>query len=408
MNFSLYIARRYLIAKKSQNVINIISGIAVAGVAIGTAALIIILSVMNGLEEVTGSLLNSFDPQYKIVPVKGKRFATDEDAFTKIKNHESVAHYVEVLEENVILRFNDRQYIATMKGVSPEYVYMSGIDTMMWDGSFILEADDHDFAVLGGLIASTLGFNLNRFNPIQVFSPKTGRRAVVNPASQFNRDMIFPSGIFRIQNEIDAKYIIVPLRYARKLLKDQKKVSAIELSLVEGCDGDDVQKELQTILGSNYRIKNRIQQQELVYKTFQSEKWSIFMILAFILVIASLNIISSLTMLILDKKDDIEILKSMGATVRTIKRIFLFEGWLISFIGTILGMILGLIFCYLQMNYQLVKLPSEGGFLVDGYPVAISFPDILIIMTIVLCIGWAVAWYPVRYISGKYLEKRES
>lgn len=403
MNFPFYIARRYLFAKKTRHAINIISGISVGGVAVGTMALIIILSAFNGLDNLVRSLFSAFDPDLKITVTEGKTFSAENEKVALVKEHEGILYLSEVIEENVLLRYGEKQYIATIKGVGDDFVKMSGIDSMIYDGEFLLKDQRNSYAIVGQGIASTLSIGLNFITPIQIYVPKRTRNIILAPDKAFNRRYIFPSGIFAIQQDFDSKYIIVPIDFARELLDYTLELSSIELKIDPSYDQDRVQEELQELLGNEFEVKNRYQQQEFVYKIMQSEKWAIFLILTFILIIASFNIIGSLSMLIIEKKKDIETLRNLGANMQLIRKIFLLEGWMISILGAVGGLILGSIICLLQKQFGLVKIQGGESFVIDTYPVSMEIPDFLFVFLTVLLIGYLAAWYPVRYITKKFI-----
>ncbi len=389
-------------AKKSRNAINIISAISVAGVAVGTMALIIVLSVFNGFDSIVKSLYNSFDPELKITPAEGKVFDPAETNFDEVFRHPGVAGYSEVLEENVLLRYGDRQYIATVKGVDDNYSLVTGIDSMIVEGEYRLWDNNRPNAVVGIGIAYYLAIGLNFLNPVNIYVIKRTGSVSVNPEQAINRRYIFPSGFFSIEQEINSRYIIVPLAFARDLLQYSTEVTAIELDLADGYDPKLVQEELSGILGDRFRLQNRNEQNALFYRIMRSEKWAIFLILSFILVIASFNIIGSLTMLILDKQEDINTLDSLGASTRLIKRIFLLEGYLISISGAVIGLVLGSFVSWLQAHYGLIKLSGSGTFIIDAYPVVFLFQDVIKVFAVVLVIGFLAAWAPVRYVARKY------
>jgi lipoprotein-releasing system permease protein len=403
MNLPFYISKRYLFSKKSQNVINIISGISVVGVATGTMALIVILSVFNGFDELIKSLYSTFDPEIKITLSQGKTFSPSTPAFTDIRNHRNVLHFSEVLEENVLLRYGDRQYIATMKGVDDEFVNVTGIDTMIIEGDFILMDKNRPYAVIGQGVAYYLGVGLTFLNPINIYSIKRTGNIPMNPEQAISRKFIFPSGIFSIEQEHNIRYIIVPISFARELLGYQDEVSDIELKLRPGTDIELLQKEIKQIIGNEFLVQNRNDQNALFYRIMKSEKWAIFFILTFILIVASFNIIGSLTMLILDKKEDITTLRNLGASNSLISRIFLMEGWMISILGAIIGLLIGSLVAWLQARFGFIKLSGSGSFIIDSYPVVYKFPDVLKVFFTVIFIGFLAAWYPVRYISRKFL-----
>lgn len=403
MNLSIFIALRYLFSKKKQNVINIISLISIVGVAVGTAALIIVLSVFNGFEHLIHSLYNSFDPDIEVTIARGKTFSADSAKIKELKSISGISGYSEVLEEIVLLKHEGRQYIATMKGVSPDYQEMTGIDSMIIAGSFTLENEMHQYAVIGQGIAYFLSIGPEAVRPMQVYAAKRTGQVSVNPERAFNRKLTFPSGIFSIEQEFDSKYFIVPISFSRNLLEyPESTVSSVELDVWANAKIENVQKQVQNLLGDNYVVKNRYQQNELFYKVMQSEKWAIFFILTFILIIASFNIIGSLTMLIIDKKDDIAILRDMGGDRSLISSIFLSEGWLISFVGATIGLVFGVVICWLQKQFELIKLKGSGSFIINAYPVDVEFLDVTAIFLTVLFIGFLAAWYPVKRVAVKF------
>jgi len=362
MNFPFYIAKRYLFSKKSHSIINIISGISVAGVTVGTLALIVILSVFNGFEELVKSLFNTFNPDLIITIKEGKTFNASDLPYEKIKNIPGVVSFTEVVEENALLKYKTEQYIVTLKGVSNDFLTNNPLDTMLVDGDFVLENNVYNFTVMGYLVAYNLGIKINDFsNPVHVYVPKRTKKRLTSLEQSFNSGSLIPSAVFSVQQEIDSKYVIVPIRFARKLLDYTNEVTSIDIRLDPNADTDFIQQEIQEMAGDAFVIKNRFQQQELLYKIMKSEKWAIFIILSFILIIAVFNVVGSLSMLILDKRKDIAVLFSMGANEKVIKRIFLLEGLLISFSGAIFGLLLGYLLCILQIKYGFIKLgPDEG------------------------------------------------
>ena len=403
MNFPFYIARRYIFAKKSRNAINIISAISVGGVTIGTMALIVILSAFNGLDDLVRSLFNTFDPDLKISIREGKTFSMEDEKIRQLTDQEGILFLTEVVEENALLRYGEKQYIATVKGVGDDFVKMSGIDSMIYDGKFLLKDRNTSYAVIGQGIAANLSVGLNFITPIQIYVPKRTGQSSLTPDKAFNRKYIFPSGIFAIQQDFDSRYIIIPIDFVRDLLDYTTEVSSLEIKTDPGYDQEKLQKELKNLLGDDFNVKNRYEQQEFLYKIMQSEKWAIFFILTFILIIASFNIIGSLTMLIIEKKRDIDTLKNLGANLKLIRKIFLLEGWMISIFGAIAGLILGCLICLLQQQFGLVKIQGGESFVIDTYPVSMEILDFLYVFLTVLLIGFLAAWYPVRYISRKFM-----
>ncbi len=406
MNTAFYIARRYLISKKSVNVINIISGVSVAGVTVGTFALVVILSVFNGLDTTIKSLFSSFDPDIKISASLGKSFDMKDGNFEAIKQLPEVNSVTPVIEEDAFLMYGDRQYFATIKGVPVDYFLTSRLDSsFITSGKFILEADQIPFAVVGQGVAYFLSVGLNFSDPIHIYTLKKGTRGRPALANAFIHSTIYTSGIFANQQEIDSKYVLVPFDYASELFQMNNQVSAVEIGLKEGVSEKEVKAKIATLLGRNFTVKTQFEQHELFYRVMESEKWAIFLILGFILIIASFNILGSLSMLIIDKKADIAILQSMGANQKLIRTIFLFEGWMISLAGAVFGLILGIFICWVQIEYGILKIPgNDGSFIFSSYPVEIRLTDLFVIFLLVSGIGFMAAWYPIRFISGKHLD----
>lgn len=402
MNLPLFIALRYLFSKKKQNIINIISGISVAGIIVGTMALVIVLSVFNGFNGLIETFFSNFDPDLKITASRGKMFSPSENRFEEIQNLPGVLHYAEVIEETALLKYGDQQYPAIVKGVPPNYSDYTSIDTLIIDGIFMLQDDGIDYAVVGQGVAYNLGLGLSFVDPIRIFVPKKGHQASLNPAQSLNFDYIFPAGVFSLLEEIDSKYMIVPYHFASRLFESENRVSAVELGIDPGVNSKKLQKEIQGILGDSFHVKNKYQQHDMIFRTIKSEKWASYFILVFILIVASFNMLGSLSMLIIDKKEDLFILRSMGADSKLIRKIFLFEGWLISFFGALIGALLGIFICWLQIRFELVTLPGTGSFVITAYPVKIVLSDIFLILGIVLGIGFIASWYPVRFISDRF------
>lgn len=378
--------------------------ISIIGVTIGTAALIVVLSVFNGFDGVIKSMYNSFDPDLKITPTQGKVFTVSSiPNYSDLKNHPGILDIAETLEENALLKYSDQQYVATLKGVSDNFVSISGVDTMIVAGDFTLKHKDQNYAVVGQGVAVFLSLNINFIDPLVIYVPKRNAQMSMNPEQMFNRKYIFTSGVFGIQQEFDAKYVIVPIDFARDIFDYRDEISALEVKVNPSYNINKIQNQLSEKLGPGFTVKNRYQQHELFYKIMKSEKWSIFFILTFILIIASFNIIGSLTMLIIDKKDDISILRALGANLTTIRKIFLTEGWMISVVGALCGLALGWLICWAQVKFEFVKLQGSGSFIIDAYPVKMIFTDFIAVFTTVIIIGFVAAWYPVRYITKRYV-----
>ncbi len=405
MKTALYIARRYLVSKKSVNVINLISGISVAGVTVGTFALVVILSVFNGLESTIKSLFSEFDPDIKISnTTTGKPFEINSLNIGQIGQTDGVQSVTPVIEKDVFLMYDKRMYFATIKGVPTDYDKISGFDTtFISGGKFILESNNAPYAVVGQGVAYFLSVGLNFSDAIHIYTLKeevSGRPSLDNT---FKHGTIYASGIFSSQQEIDSKYVLVPFNYAQELFEMNGRVSAVEVRLKKGFQAEKVKSAIVKKTGGNFDVKTQFEQHEVFYKVMQSEKWAIFFILAFILVIASFNILGSLSMLIIDKKTDISILQSMGANQKLIRTIFLFEGWMISLAGAFIGIILGIFICWIQIRFGILKVPGDGSFIFSAYPVKIKVSDLFAIFALVSGIGFFAAWYPIRFISGKYL-----
>lgn len=407
MKLSVYIAKRYLFAKKSRNAINIISTVSVAGVAVGTMALIIILSVFNGLEGMVSKIFNTFDPDLSITAAKGKVFIPDSTTLVMLSEITGISAWSLTLEENALLRYGDRQCIASIKGVDDNYINVTNIDSSMYEGEFRLKTPSNQpRAVVGLGVAKYLGVNVNFINPLFIWEPRRTGGNNINPENAFNKKYIFPSGIFEIEQEFDSKYLFIPLDFCRELLEYENEISSVEIKLKDYLTEPSVRKEVEKIFGKKFIIKNRMEQQEIFYKVMRSERLAIFFILTLIIIIASFNIIGSLTMLIIEKERDIEILKSLGADNNLIRKIFIFEGWLISIFGALTGLILGFIICWLQERYGLIRLNSES-LIMQSYPVIMKLKDFIIVPFTVLLIGYWAAWYPVRFLTKKYLLKNE-
>ena len=407
MKLSLYIAKRYLFAKKSRNAINIISAVSVAGVAVGTMALIIVLSVFNGLEKMVSAIFNTFDPDLKITASEGKTFVADTAHLKLLATVDGVSCYSLCLEENALLKYGDRQFIATIKGVDDNYSMVSNIDSSMWEGDFILRSDKgRPYAIPGVGVAQYLGIRVNFITPLNIYVPRRTESTNLNAENAFNRKFIFPAGIFEVEKDYDSKYVYIPIEFARELTEIGDGVSSIEIKFTTKANPVMAQKNVTKIFGKGFIVKNRYEQQEIFYKVMQSERLAIFFILTLILIIASFNIMGSLTMLIIEKERDIEILKSLGADNNLIRKIFIFEGWLISIIGAVSGVILGFVICWLQQTYGLIRLHSES-LIMDSYPVVMKVKDFIIVPAVVLLIGYWAAWYPVRFLTKKFLKKEE-
>lgn len=410
MNFPFYIARRYLFSKKkSTHVINIISGISVVGVAVATMALVVTLSVFNGFHDLVASLLTSFDPQIEIVPTKGKTAPADDPILTKIRNLPQVDVATESVEDQAMAIYKGRQAMIKVKGVEDNFSELSHINDILYgDGEFSLHAANLQFGVVGIRLADNLGMTADWDGQLKIYAPKReGQLDLMNPTEGFVEDsVISPGVVFSVkQARYDRDYVLTSIAFARNLFGQQGMLSQLEIRLKPGSDLDAVKAEMQKIAGSKYRVLDRMEQQADTFKIMKIEKFIAYIFLTFILAVACFNIIGSLSMLIIDKKNDVVTLRNMGASDKQIVRIFLFEGRMISAIGAILGILVGLLLCWLQQVYGLVSLGrSSGSFIVDAYPVSVHPEDIIIIFITVLAVGFASVWYPVRYFAKRLIQ----
>ena len=382
MNTSVYIAKRYLFSGKKMHAINIISGISMLGVLIGSAALIIILSVFNGFEKVILSLYSNFTPEIKIETRRGKTFDPNIPYFNALHRDARIISYTQVLEEKVLVRYGDKPFLGTIKGVSDDFLKNKQLDSTVSNGSFTLKTDKQMFAVVGSTIQGNLGINVHdNLTPLQIYSPRRGIISSANPLDEFVVRSINVSGVFAIQQEFD-DILVTPIEFARDLLDQPKEVSSIELTYKRGTNLTSVQQDIEQAVGTKFIVKNRKEQNTELYKTLNYERWSIFMILTFVLIIAIFNIIGSLTMLVIDKRQDIAILSGLGANKQTIQGIFFFEGMMISLIGCVAGILLGLVFCLLQQHYGWIKMGAQMS-VIDAYPIDLDIVDFgLVFLTV--------------------------
>lgn len=405
MNLPFYIARRYLFSKKSHNAINVISMVCVCGVAVATAAVVCALSVYNGFNDLVAGMFSSFDPELKITPCSGKVFDPTTEEFQKVKQLPYIAHFGEVVQDNALIRYNERQDIAVIKGVDENFSHLTSIDSILIDGSFILRDEVTDYATIGIGLSSKLGAKPRFVSPLEIYVPKRDEKVnLSNPSSSFSQAYAYVGGVFVTNQQVyDEGYLILPIALVRQLLRYENEVSAIELKLSEGTDISRAKKQIKELLGEGFAVKDRYEQQEASFKMMQVEKWMTFLILSFILAIALFNVVGSLSMLMIEKKDDVRTLRNMGAGDGLIRRIFLFEGWMISGFGAVIGIVIGLGLCLLQQYFGIIKLGQTAGtFVIDAYPVRVVFTDLLATFTAVATIGFIAAWYPVHYLGKKW------
>ena len=404
------IAWRYLFSKKSHSAINAISIVSVCGVAITTLALICTLSVYNGFTELIGSLYSQIDPQIKITPQQGKTIDTNDRAIEQIAEWPEIEVCSPVIEENALCLYKERQRPVLVKGVPDNYTRLSHIQDIVSGGTFQLNDGRIDYVSLGIGVAGQLGVVANSPYPVELYAPnRLGKVNLANPSQSFNGRRIFVASIFCSNQAVyDDQLVILPLSVAREMFSYTSEATAIELRLTPSADENKVAKKLREYLGDNYRVATHIEQNEW-YKWVQIEKWITFLILSFILMIATFNVIGALSMLIIDKKRDIDTLQNLGADDRLISKIFLAEGWFISAIGAGSGLILGVLLCYLQQEYGLLKLgSSEGMFITDAYPVKLEFFDTLAVTLVVLLMGFVTAWYPAKFLRKRLLAAKSN
>ena len=405
MNLSFYIAQRYLFSKKSHNAINVISFVSVCGVAVATIALVCALSVYNGFNDLVSSLFGHFDAELKITPVKGKVFDPETEEIRAVKALPMVACYSEVLQDNVLVRYHDRQGVAVLKGVDASYEQLTQIDSILIDGSFKLADEVVNYANMGIGLAYALGINAGFVTPMEIYAPKRAEQVnMANPASSFHLEYAYIGSVFRTDQQLyDDSYLIVPLALARSLFDYEHEVSAIELKLHDPKQVAQTKQEMSRLLGEEFKVQDRFEQQEDSFRMMQIEKWMTFLILTFILAIALFNVVGSLSMLMIEKQADVATLRNLGADNRLIRRIFLLEGWMISAFGAGIGIVIGVSLCLLQQMFGFISLgEAAGAFVIDAYPVRVAVGDIVTILCTVLAIGFLAAWYPVRYLAKRF------
>lgn len=404
MNVALYIARRYFVARKSHNIINLISWISVGGIMAGSFAMVVVLSVFNGFEGLVRTLYNVFDPDLLVVAAEGKTFHEDQSRIARLKAIDGVWYVSGMVEETALVRYADRQHVATLRGVGEEFSRYSPIDSMIIDGRMLLRDSLRDYIVPGAGVAYQLGINLrDEINPVMLYLPRRGATSMTTPDQAFMSSPVYASGVFSVQQDFDTRYILTSLRLARSLMNYSDELTALEIRLRKDADVEKIKREVEAVVGKSFIVKDRYQQQELLYKIMKSEKWAVFLILSFIILISAFNVIGSLTMLILDKRKDITILEAMGAGAPLVKKVFFIEGLIISLGGAVAGVLLGLAVCLLQQHFGLVKLGNEGStFVVSSYPVDLKAIDFVFTIGVVACIGVVASWLPARQIEKRY------
>lgn len=408
MNYPFFIARRYLFSKKKTHAINVISLISVIGVAVATTALVVVMSVFNGFQDLVASFFTNFDPQIKVVPVMGKTAPANDPVLTKIRRLPQVEVATETLQDMAMAVYNGHQAMVTIKGVDDNFADLTHITEILYgDGHFELHTANLDYGTPGIRLSAQLGTGAHWDNYLRIYAPRRqGQLDLSNPQDGFVVDSLLSSGVvFAVnQSKYDKNYILTSLSFARRLFDEPGKITALELRLKPGSDFDAVKSEMKNIAGDKYKVLDRYEQQQDTFKIMNIEKLMAYLFLTFILVVACFNIIGSLSMLIIDKKDDVVTLRNLGATDHDITRIFMLEGRLITVIGAILGIAIGLLLCLLQQQFGFVRMGNaDGTFIINAYPVSVHYTDVLIIFVTVIVAGWLAVWYPVRSLSRKLL-----
>ncbi len=411
MNFPFFIARRYILSKKSTNAINVISGISVTGITIATMALVVVLSVFNGFQDLISTLLTNFDPQLKITAVSGKSMPTDDPVLQKVRNLPEIQVATESVEDLVVAVYNGRQVMLTLKGVDDNFAELTKIGECLYgEGDFCLHAGPLEYGIVGARAAMMLGSDVHWKDYMKIYAAqREGQLDLSNPETGFVADsLLLPPVVFSVgQSKYDKNVILAPIAFARRIFNMQGEATSLELRLKEGEDIDRVKAKIKDIVGDKYNVLDRYEQQADTFRIMQIEKVLAYIFLTFILIVACFNIIGSISMLIIDKKKDAETLRNLGASEKQISRIFLFEGRIITAIGTVVGIAAGLFICWLQQTYGIVKMGSGANYIVAAYPVSVHYLDVLIVFITVTVTGWLAVWYPVRYMSRKLLADRE-
>ena len=408
MNFPFFVARRYLFSKKSTHAINVISAISVIGVAVATVALVVTLSVFNGFHDLVASFFTQMDPQLKVVPVMGKTAPADDPILTRIRQLPEIEVATECLEDQALAVYGDRQMMVKLKGVDDNFDQLTHIrEILEGDGTFELHAADMNYGIPGLGIAYQMGLGYTYQQPLKIYAPRReGQLNMTDPTDGFVEDELYSPGVVFCmkQGKYDKNYILTSLAFARHLFQQDGQLSSLELRLKPGSSFDRVKTEMKSLAGTKYQVLDRYEQQDDTFRIMKVEKLIAYIFLTFILMIACFNIIGSLSMLIIDKRSDVQTLRNLGATESQISRIFLFEGRMISVVGAVIGIVVGLLLCWLQQQFGFVRLgSSEGSFVVDAYPVSVHPWDIVLIFLTVIAVGFLSVWYPVRYFARRLL-----
>ena len=412
MNFPFYIARRYLFSKKSHHAINVISGVSVCGVALATLAMVCTLSVFNGFQDLVATMFTAFDPEIKITAANGKVFDSQDERIQLLRDLPEIEVFSESLEDNAMVQYKGRQAMVVIKGIEENFNQLTAIDSILYGrGEWILRDEVVDYAVPGIELVSVLGTGIRFLDPLEVYAPKRGAKInVANPSTSFESSYLHSSGlVFAVnQQKYDASYILTSLSFARDLFQYETEVSSIELRLVADADIKEVKKDIKRMLGNDFLVQDRYEQQADTYRIMEVEKLISYVFLSFILLIACFNVIGSLSMLIIDKRNDVVTLRNLGADDQLVSRVFLFEGYMITFFGALIGIGLGLLLCLIQQEFGIISLgsgASAGAFVVDAYPVSVYASDVVLVLITVLVTGFLSVFFPVRYLTRRLLIK---
>lgn len=399
MRLPLFIAQRYLLAKKSHNLIDIITWISIIGISVGAFALIVVLSAFNGLEQVISSMSNRLTPDLQIAPVKGKTIDLTSFPLEQLKAVRGVEVVMPTITEDALFRANEKQHIGQVKGVGPEYAQLERInEVIVGGGDWSLSEGSHDYAVPGAGVAWHLGINPNSpYAMLRVYVPKRGNASQMSLENGFNTDLLTVQNVFMTEQDLDEKLVLVPFDWLSLLVEYENKATNVELFLGPGIEVNKVKKEIKAIVGEDFSVKDQQEQQATLYKIMRSEKWAVYIILTFILILCTFNVVGSLSMLMIEKRKDTEILKALGADNRLIRKIFVHEGLLISVAGGLIGLLLGILLVLLQQKYGFVKFGTGGNYVVDAYPVLLKLQDVLLIFATILVVGCTSAMLTVRH-----------
>lgn len=412
MNFPFYIARRYLFSKKSHHAINVISGVSVCGVALATLAMVCTLSVFNGFQDLVATMFTAFDPEIKITAANGKVFDSQDERIQLLRDLPEIEVFSESLEDNAMVQYKGRQAMVVIKGIEDNFNQLTAIDSILYGrGEWILRDEVVDYAVPGIELVSVFGTGIRFLDPLEVYAPKRGAKInVANPSTSFESSYLHSSGlVFAVnQQKYDASYILTSLSFARDLFQYDTEVSSVELRIAADADIKEVKKDIKRMLGNDFLVQDRYEQQADTYRIMEVEKLISYVFLSFILLIACFNVIGSLSMLIIDKRNDVVTLRNLGADDQLVSRVFLFEGYMITFFGALIGVGLGLILCFIQQEFGIIPLgsgDSAGAFVVDAYPVSVYAIDVILVLITVLVTGFLSVFFPVRYLTRRLLIK---